>query len=77
MKKAKFMLAVIFIVGFLFAAKTKPSSIHYIYTGQYRSGVCTTKVEGRVICNGPVQVAASTTPLLSGCPDVFTCVVAD
>jgi hypothetical protein len=81
MRKAKFMLATLGIVSALstsLAFKARTFSTHYVYTGVKDSGVCTTKINGAILCfQGPPNVAASTTSLASNCPNAFICEVAD
>lgn len=83
MKKARFLLSMIFVIMIItinFSFKATKFSTHFIYTGILGSGVCQTKTVGAaIICsNGFIpNVAASTTALAAGCPNVFTTVVID
>jgi hypothetical protein len=72
MINAKIMLTTLSIVAIIalsFALKIKKRNTHILYTGPLHSGICTTRVAGNVIITGTPQCAASTTSLLSGCPD--------
>lgn len=80
MKKAKLMLSALGVCAVLasaFAFSANKFSTHFIYTGALNSGKCETLANGRAISNGTPNAAASTVSLASGCPDVFTTIVAD
>lgn len=80
MKKAKVLLSTLCIVAAIaisFAFKASKFSTHFIYTGALNSGVCQTLTNGRAIISGTPQVAASCSPMSSGCPNEATTVVAD
>jgi hypothetical protein len=80
MRNAKFMLTVIVTIGILSAAlgfKAKTFSSHFLYTGVLHSGVCTTKILGAKFCSDPPNVAAATTPMFAGCPDICTVETSD
>lgn len=80
MRNARVMLSILCLIAFAgvsLAFKAKNFSLHYVYTGVLNSGVCQTKVDGRFICNGTPNVAGSTTPLASGCPNICTMMTAD
>jgi hypothetical protein len=75
MIKAKIMLFIITVaatLGIGLAFKTNTRANHFLYTGVINSGVCLTRVEGRVIARGIPNCAASTVPLSSNCPNEYT-----
>jgi hypothetical protein len=80
MKKARLMLSALAICAVLasaFAFTAEKFNVHFIYTGAKDGGACTIKTNGAAISNGTANIAASTTSLASGCPNVFTVEIAD